>query len=76
MARRATLTQETLGALGVDKLAKLILDEVQQNAPFKRIITAARSQAQRGQVPLPGSSIGASPVWSERGVTSRWSWCG
>ncbi len=41
MARRATLTQETLVALGVDKLAKLIIDEVQQNAPFKRIITAA-----------------------------------
>ena len=45
MARRATLTQETLGALGVDKLAKLILDEVQQNAPFKRIITAALAGA-------------------------------
>ena len=45
MARRATLTQETLGALGVDKLAKLILDEVQQNAPFKRIITAALASA-------------------------------
>ena len=45
MARRATLTQETLGALGVDKLAKLILDEVQQNAPFKRIITAVLAGA-------------------------------
>ena len=45
MARRATLTQETLVALGVDKLAKLVLDEVQQNAPFKRIITAALAGA-------------------------------
>ena len=41
MARRATLTQGTLVALGVDTLAKLVLDEVQQNTPFKRIITAA-----------------------------------
>ena len=45
MARRATLTKETLVALGVDKLAKLIVDEVQQNAPFKRIVTAALAGA-------------------------------
>ena len=45
MARRATLTQETLVALGVDKLAKLILDEVQHNAPFKRIVAAALAGA-------------------------------
>ena len=45
MARRATLTQETLVALGAGKLAKLILDEVQHNAPFKRIIAAALAGA-------------------------------
>ncbi len=43
MARGATL--ETLVALGADKLAKLILDEVQHNAPYKRIITAALAGA-------------------------------
>ena len=32
-------------ALGADRLAKLILDEVQHNAPFKRIITAALAGA-------------------------------
>ncbi len=45
MARRATLTEETLAALGADKLAKLILEEVRHNAPFKRIITAALAGA-------------------------------
>lgn len=45
MARRATLTQETLVALGVDKLASLILEEAQHNAPFKRIVTAALAGA-------------------------------
>ena len=45
MARRATLTQETLVALGADKLAKLILDEAQRNAPFKRIVMAALAGA-------------------------------
>ena len=45
MARRATLTREALVALGADRLAKLILDEVQHNAPFKRIITAALAGA-------------------------------
>ena len=41
MARRASLTQDGLVALGGAKLAKLIIDEAQHNAPFKRIVTAA-----------------------------------
>jgi hypothetical protein len=45
MARRATLTSETLAALGADKLAKLVLDEVGRNAPFKKIVTAALAGA-------------------------------
>ena len=45
MARRATLTQEALIALGGEKLAKLILDEAQGNAPFKRIVAAALAGA-------------------------------
>jgi len=45
MARRATLTSETLASLGADKLAKLILDEVGRNAPFKKIVTAALAGA-------------------------------
>lgn len=45
MARQATLTQEALTALGGDKLAKLVLDEVGRNAPFKKIVTAALAGA-------------------------------
>ena len=45
MARRATLTSETLASLGADKLAKLVLDEVGRNAPFKKIVTAALAGA-------------------------------
>ena len=45
MARRATLTKETLVALGADKLAKLIVDEAQHNAPFKRTVSAALAGA-------------------------------
>ncbi len=41
MARRASLTQDGLVALGGEKLAKLIIDEAQHNAPSKRIVTAA-----------------------------------
>ena len=41
MAGRSKLTQDALVALGRDKLAKLIFEEVQHNAPFKRIIAAA-----------------------------------
>ena len=46
MARRATLTQEGLIALGADKLAKLILEEVGVNVPFKKRVTAALAGAQ------------------------------
>ena len=45
MARRATLTSETLASLGANKLAKLVLDEVGRNAPFKKIVTAALAGA-------------------------------
>jgi uncharacterized protein DUF6880 len=45
MARRATLTSETLASLGADKLAKLVLDEVGRNAPFRKIVTAALAGA-------------------------------
>ena len=46
MARRATLTHDTLVALGPEKLAKLVLDEAGRNAAFKRIVTAALAGAQ------------------------------
>lgn len=45
MARRATLTNETLVALGAEKLAKLVLDEAGRNAPFKKLVTAALAGA-------------------------------
>lgn len=47
MAKRATLTQEALTALGADKLAKLVLDEVGRNAPFKKLVTAALADVSR-----------------------------
>jgi len=51
MARRATLTREALVALGPDKLAKLIIDEANRNAGFKRIVNAALAGA-RGPADL------------------------
>ncbi len=39
------LTKETLVALGADKLAKLIVDEAQHSAPFKRTVSAALAGA-------------------------------
>src|SRR4051794_20648344 len=45
MARRATLTHEALLALGLDKLAKLVVDEASRNAGFKRIVNAALAGA-------------------------------
>src|ERR1044071_2146021 len=45
MARRAALTQEALIALGTEKLAKLITEEVARNPPFKKIVTAALAGA-------------------------------
>ncbi len=41
MARRATLTNETLLALGPVRLAGLVLDEAETNAAFRKIVTAA-----------------------------------
>jgi hypothetical protein len=45
MAHRARLTQEALIALGADRLAKLVFDEVGRSAPFKKIVTAALAGA-------------------------------
>jgi hypothetical protein len=45
MAGRSKLTQDALVGLGGEKLAKLIFEEVQHNASFKRIITAALAGA-------------------------------
>jgi hypothetical protein len=45
MARRATLTNEALAALGAEKLAKIVLDEAGRNAPFKKLVTAALAGA-------------------------------
>ncbi len=45
MARRAALTPDALLALGGERLAKLIVDETQHNAPFKRTVMAALAAA-------------------------------
>src|SRR4051795_6636379 len=45
MARRATLTNEALAALGAKKLAKLVLDEAGRNAAFKKLVAAALAGA-------------------------------
>lgn len=41
MARRPTLTQEALAALGAEKLAQLAFDEAGRSAPFKKLVMAA-----------------------------------
>ena len=41
MARKATLTDDRLLALGAERLTRLILDETERNAPFRKVITAA-----------------------------------
>jgi hypothetical protein len=41
MARKPALSKETLSALGAEKLADLVFDEVQANAGFKRRVNAA-----------------------------------
>lgn len=45
MARRPTLTNEALITLGIEKLAKLVLDETERNAPFKKLVMAALAGA-------------------------------
>src|SRR3712207_9572448 len=45
MSRRSTLTHDALIALGAEKLAKLVLDEVSRNTTFKKIVTAALAGA-------------------------------
>ncbi len=41
MARTKTLTQEALLQLGLERLARLVLEEAGKNPAFKRIVTAA-----------------------------------
>lgn len=41
MARKATLTDDRLLALGAERLVRLILDETEHNAPFRKVVTAA-----------------------------------
>ena len=41
MARASAVTPEALQALGAEKLASLILDEIAGNPAFKRRVTAA-----------------------------------
>jgi hypothetical protein len=41
MARKSSLNAEALVALGAEKLAQLVLDEAERNAPFRKIVKAA-----------------------------------
>lgn len=41
MARKPTLSQESLATLGTGKLAQIILDETEDNAPFRKRVNAA-----------------------------------
>jgi hypothetical protein len=41
MARKPTLTVDALTALGAEKLARLVFDEVGRNAAFKKLVAAA-----------------------------------
>src|ERR687886_336259 len=45
MARKATLTQEALAALGAEKLAKLVLAEAERNAAFRKLVRASLAGA-------------------------------
>jgi len=46
MPRKPALSLETLVPLGAEKLARIILDEVDTNAPFRKRVTAALAGAQ------------------------------
>ncbi len=46
MARKPTLSEETLLPLGAEKLVRLILDEAESNAPFRKRVTAALAGTQ------------------------------
>jgi hypothetical protein len=41
MARKSSLSTEALAALGAEKLAQLLLNEAERNAPFRKIVKAA-----------------------------------
>ncbi|MGO8739151.1 DUF6880 family protein [Rhodoblastus sp.] len=45
MARKTSLSLENLAALGAEKLAQIILDEAQNNAPFRKKANAALAGA-------------------------------
>ncbi|WP_156386845.1 DUF6880 family protein [Aureimonas sp. Leaf454] len=45
MAHKPLLNPEVLEALGAEKLAQLVLDEVGRNAPFRKIVNAALAAA-------------------------------
>ena len=58
MAYRATLTHDTLVALGPEKLSKLVLHEVVRNAAFRRIVTAAKAFVKVAGLVLSGLIAG------------------
>lgn len=41
MARKSALSTETLTELGAEKLARLVLDEAERNASFRKLVSAA-----------------------------------
>lgn len=41
MARKPALSIETLTEIGVEKLARLVLDEAERSAPFRKLVSAA-----------------------------------
>ena len=41
MARKSALNIDALAALGAEKLARLVLDEAEQNAAFRKVVSAA-----------------------------------
>ena len=47
MVRKPALSLETLVPLGIDKLARLVLDEAESNKAFRKVVTAALA-AQKG----------------------------
>lgn len=53
MARKPALSIEALTALGAAKLARLVLDEAQRSAPFRRLVSAALA-GQKGPDAIAG----------------------
>ncbi|WP_368732198.1 DUF6880 family protein [Methylobacterium sp. WL64] len=65
MARRATLTTDTLVALGAERLSRLVLDEAGRNAPFKKLVTAALAGAKLDFGQLGGLAESVGPGWRQ-----------